>query len=98
MKIIINVLKNKYILTFLCLTVWVLFFDKNDLATIIKMKRDVKQLEEERDYYTTEIKKINFELKELTTNIKALEKFAREKYLMKRDNEDIFVIVEKKNI
>jgi len=95
MNKILSVLKNKYIITSVFLTVWVLFFDKNDLRTLLKMKREVSQLEEERNYYTREIAKITFELSELTTNTPTLEKFAREKYLMKKDNEDLFVIVTK---
>lgn len=95
MNKIIGILKNKYIITSVFLIVWVLFFDKNDLRTLVKMKREVSQLQEEKDYYTREIAKIVFELSELTTNISALEKFAREKYLMKKDNEEVFVIVTK---
>lgn len=83
-------------LTLTALTVWVLFFDKNDLSTQIELRKDVKQLEEERNYYAHEIADITSDIRELTTNPKTLEKFAREKYLMKRDNEDIFVIVESK--
>jgi cell division protein FtsB len=96
MKKVISALKNKYFLTVIILTVWVLFFDKNDLKTQIDFKKQVKQLEEERNYYAKENAEISRELKELTTNPKTIEKFAREKYLMKRDNEDIFVIVEEK--
>ena len=95
MKKIILALKNKYVLTSACLIIWIALFDKNDLRTLVKQLSEVKQLEEEKGYYLNEINKINFELKELTTNSNALEKFAREKYLMKRDNEDIFVIVVK---
>jgi len=95
MNKIIGILKNKYIITSVFLIVWVLFFDKNDLRTLAKMKREVSQLQEEKDYYTREIAKIAFELSELTTNISALEKFARENYLMKKDNEEVFVIVTK---
>jgi cell division protein FtsB len=94
MKKIISALKNKYILTVIILAVWVLFFDKNDLKTQIEFKKQVKQLEEERNYYAKENTEVSRELKELTTNRKTIEKFAREKYYMKRDNEDIFVIVE----
>ena len=64
-----------------------------DLKTF---KIALEQLEEERNYFTREIRGITSDIKELTTNPKTLEKFAREKYLMKRDNEDIFVIVEEK--
>jgi cell division protein FtsB len=96
MKKIISTLKNKYLLTVIILAVWVLFFDKNDLKTQIEFKKQVKQLEEERNYYAKENTEVSRELKELTTNPKTIEKFAREKYYMKRDNEDIFVIVEEK--
>lgn len=95
MKTIFSYLKNKYILTLLGLAVWVAFFDKNDLSTQLELKKEVQKLEEERNYYANEIKSINSDIKELNTNPKTLEKFARENYLMKRDNEDIFVIVEK---
>jgi len=87
-------LRNKYLLTIVGLAVWIAFFDKNDLKTQLELRDDVKKLEEERNYYATEIKQITSDIKELNTNPKTLEKFAREKYLMKKDNEDIFVIVE----
>jgi len=96
MKKILFVLKNKYLLTVIGLTVWVIFFDKNDLRTQLELHRQVRQLEKERGYFVQEITSITADTKELTTNPKTLEKFAREKYLMKRNNEDIFVIVEDK--
>jgi cell division protein FtsB len=89
------ILKNKYLLTIVGLIVWVIFFDKNDLTTQIKLRQEVKQLEDEKNYFTLAISEITSDIKELSTNPKTLEKFAREKYLMKRDNEDIFVIVER---
>lgn len=97
MKKVISFLKNKYLITITTLAVWVVFFDKNDLSTQIELRSEVKQLEEERNYYAHEIAGITSDIRELTTNPKTLEKFAREKYLMKRDNEDIFVIVEESN-
>ena len=96
MKNILSVLKNKYLLTVIGLGVWVIFFDKNDLRTQLELRKDVKKLEEERNYFAKEIHSITSDIKELYTNPKTLEKFAREKYLMKRDNEDIFKIVEEK--
>ncbi len=92
----ISFLKNKYILTLIILVTWILFFDKNDLKTQIEFRKEVKQLEEERNYFAKENAEITRDLKDLTTNQKTIEKFAREKYLMKRDNEDIFVIVEER--
>lgn len=96
MKNTLHLLKNKYLLTVIGLTVWVIFFDKNDLSTQIKLRHQVQQLEDEKNYFTTEIEQITADIKELSSNPKTLEKFGREKYLMKRDNEDIFVIVEEK--
>ena len=87
------IFRNKYVLTLIALLVWVIFFDKNDFSSQYKIRKDVKQLEEEKRYFIKEIAEIKDDLKELTSNPKTLEKFAREKYLMKRDNEDIFVIV-----
>lgn len=97
MKRIATFIKNKYLLTIIGLTVWVAFFDKNDLKTQFELRKEVRQLEAERNYYAKEISGITADSKELTSNPKTLEKFAREKYYMKRDNEDIFVIVEEKN-
>ncbi len=94
MKNITSVLKNKYLITVIVLTVWVIFFDKNDLKTQLELRAEVQKLEEERSYFAKEINSITSTIKELYTNPKTLEKFAREEYLMKRDNEDIFVIVE----
>ncbi len=96
MRKILPFLKNKYLLTVIGLLVWVIFFDKNDLGTQIELRQQVKQLEKERNYFSQEISVITSDIKELTTNPHTLEKFAREKYLMKRNNEDIFVIVEDK--
>ena len=94
MKKIFSIIRNKYLLTIIGLVVWIVFFDKNDLKTQLKLRDDVKKLQEERNYYAAEIKQITSDISELNTNPETLEKFAREKYLMKKDNEDVFVIVE----
>ncbi len=95
MKTLLKIVKNKYLLTIIGLSVWLCFFDRNDLFTQLEMKRKVNKLEGEKQYYQNEISNNKNELVELQTNSKNLEKFAREKYLMKRDNEDVFVIVRK---
>ena len=93
-KILLRVLKNKYLITSLALVVWLLFFDKNDILSQVDRSKELRALEEERNYYQKEIEKSKQDMKELQTNPKNLEKFAREKYLMKKPNEDVFVIVE----
>lgn len=78
--------------------VWMVFFDKNDLFSQYQYHSQLSKLKHERDFYQKETAKVHQELDELTTNKEMLEKFAREKYLMKKDNEDVFVIVkDKKN-
>ncbi|MGL4599785.1 MAG: FtsB family cell division protein [Bacteroidia bacterium] len=92
-QFLLRILKNKYVLAILLLAGWLLIFDKNDLFTQLKRSKEVKTLEAERDYYVQEIERSKRETKELQSNPKLLEKFAREHYLMKRDNEDVYIIV-----
>lgn len=87
-------IKNKYFLAVLFLIVWLAFFDRNDLLSQYRLRNKVKELEVEKSYFTSEINKNREDLHDLKTNKASLEKFAREKYLMKREDEDIFVLVE----
>jgi cell division protein FtsB len=70
-----------------------LFFDRHDLMSQYEYSTQVNKLEEEKEFYTKETEQVRKDLKELTTNRERLEKFAREKYLMKKENEDVFVII-----
>ena len=97
MKKILVILKNKYFLTFIVLLVYILFFDRNDIISQIELTRKLNKLKQEKKYFSDEVEKNKKEMNELKTNPENLEKFAREKYLMKKDNEDIFVIVEEKD-
>lgn len=90
---IFKIFTNKYVITSLLFIVWILFFDRNNLLSQFSNKQKLKTLQVDRDYYSDEIKRNSADLKELDDNVKSLEKFAREKYLMKRENEDIFLIV-----
>jgi len=94
-KKILKVLKNKFLLTIIGLGVWLTFFDRNDIFTQYDLKQQVNKLEKERNYYVAEIADNKQNIDELHTNQKSLEKFARETYLMKKDNEEVFVIVKK---
>ena len=96
MKRLINLLKNKFFLVTLAFLVWMIFFDRNDLFSQYEYRKQVSKLEKERDFYKKETDQVNKELDELTSDPQQLEKFAREKYLMKKDNEDVFVIVHEK--
>lgn len=97
MKKIIPFFKNKYAITFLALLTWLLFFDRYDVFSQLEQRKELKKLRLDRDYYKQEIDKNSKDLLELKTNPKTLEKYAREKYLMKKDDEEIFVIIDKTN-
>lgn len=89
-------LKNKYVIASIALFAWLIFFDGNDFFAQYSYRKKLKELEKEKEYYQVEIEKNRNELQSLVSSKKNLEKFAREKYLMKKDNEDIFVILDKK--
>jgi cell division protein FtsB len=74
---------------------WLLYFDKNDVFTQYELIKKCNKLNSEKEYYIFEIENNKKEVEELQSNLKSLETFAREKYLMKRDNEDVFVFVQK---
>lgn len=93
MNRLLNLLKNKYFLATVFFVVWMLFFDRNDLMSQYDYCSQLSKLENEKEFYTKETAQVKTDLDELTTNKERLEKFAREKYLMKKDNEDVFVIV-----
>ncbi|MBD3750221.1 MAG: septum formation initiator family protein [Sphingobacteriales bacterium] len=94
MKRLFQLVKNKYFLASLAFVVWMLFFDRNDMASQLQYRSKVQKLEEEKDFYTKEITKAEKDLQELTTNPERLEKFARERYYMRRDDEDVYVVVD----
>jgi cell division protein FtsB len=89
-----KILKNKYALSAFAFLIWISFFDQNNLITQFQYQRELNKLEEEQEFYQEELKVIQEDLEELQSNPKTLEKFAREKYLMKKDDEELFVIVE----
>lgn len=97
MKRLIDLFKNKFFLVAVAFVVWMTFFDKNDLLSQYQYHQQVSKLEQERDFYKTETDKVSKDLEELTSNPQQLEKFAREKYLMRKDNEDVFVVVKEKD-
>jgi cell division protein DivIC len=75
--------------------VWLTFLDSNDLISRFKMGAKLRSLENEKEYYQQKVAEVEKDRVELMTNKELLEKFAREKYLMKKETEDIFVIEEK---
>jgi cell division protein FtsB len=87
-------LRNKYLIAILAFVIWLLVFDRNSLVDRIRYLRTRQDLEDEKQYYIEKIEEDSRRLNELKTDRDNLEKFAREQYLMKRENEDVFVIVQ----
>lgn len=87
--------KNFYLMTGFCFLIWMLFLDSNDLISRFKMTAKVRSLENEKEFYLEKISEVEKDRQELMTNKELLEKFAREKYLMKKESEDIFIVLEK---
>ena len=87
-------LKNKYVLTISVFAIWMLFFDQNNVVDQLKMSIEINQLEDDRAYYLEQIQKDSTRFHELTTDRDNLEKYAREQFLMKKPDEDVFVVIE----
>lgn len=84
-------LRNSYLLIFIIFAVWMLFVDANSLFIHNDLNNEIDDLEQEKEYYKKEIEIDKKAIKKLS-NDEGLEKFAREQYYMKKDNEEIFVI------
>lgn len=83
--------KNIFIIIFVVFAVWMLFFDTNSWLIHHELNTDIEALKNEKKYYKREIEKDNKAIKKLSTD-EGLEKFAREEYYMKKDDEEIFLI------
>ena len=94
---LIKLLRNKYFFTTLAFLIWMVFFDNHNFISQVKLTKELKEYREIKSYYLEEIRKDSIAALELMTNMDNLERFAREKYMMKRDNEDIFLIIRENN-
>ena len=83
--------KNLFVIILIAFAIWMLFFDANSYLIHHELNSEIDDLEDEKDYYRREIEKDKKALEELSTD-EGLEKLAREKYYMKRENEEIYII------
>jgi len=88
----LKLLKNKYVLTLLIFAVWMIFFDQNSFMSQRKYTKELNQLEARKKLYTKQNEILILQRDELFGSYDNLEKLAREKYLMKRDDEDVYLI------
>ena len=86
------ILKNKYFISLVAFALLMLFYDRNNIFVQIDRKKQLNDLLTSKKFYEDEIEKTKKELYELQNNPAALEKYARENFYMKRDNEDVFIV------
>ena len=89
---IFNILRNKYLIAFVVFAAVMLFFDHNNIFEQWDRRQQLNDLQAGKKFYQEQIKKTKTELADLQNNPAALEKYARENYFMKKDNEDLFII------
>ena len=92
LKNLFSYLKNKYVLTVLAFLIWMMFFDRNDVFMQFSQRSKLSQMQQDKLYFKEEIEKNQKIMDDLMNNPEKLERFAREKYLMKKDDEDVYVI------
>jgi cell division protein FtsB len=90
---LVKKLKNPFVLITFFFVVWMLFFDTNSYINQRELSKTIDQLEKDQKHYRMEIIKDSIALEELS-NSEGIEKYAREKYFMKKENEEIFIIEE----
>ncbi|MBL0743261.1 FtsB family cell division protein [Chryseolinea lacunae] len=87
--------RNFYVLSIVCFVIWMIALDSNNMISRFQLSSKRNSLENEKEYYEEKIKEVEKDRDELFGDRESLEKFAREKYLMKKETEDIFIVAEK---
>ncbi len=93
-KTILSHCKNKFAIATAVFVLWISFLDQNNLLNLMSSRRNLRDMKEQKEYYAKKIESDIQKTKELVSDEENLEKFAREQYLMKKPNEDVFIIVE----
>ena len=88
------IFRNFYVVGIVFFLVWMTVLDQNDFISRFRLTAKLRSLENEKEYYQEKIQEVQKDHDELFGERESLEKFAREKYLMKKDTEEIFLIVE----
>ncbi len=91
-KKVLKLLTSFYVLASLVFLIWMVFFDENDLVNQWRLKSRIRELEREKLYYLEMISKLEQEKTSLLLDEELLERFARERYLMKKPGEEVYII------
>ena len=93
-RVIVKIIRNKYLLSLSLFVAWVFFFDSRDVFSQLEKRAELNSLLETKSFYEQEIALAKKQLSDIQSNTAALEKIAREKYKMKKNNEDLFIVEE----
>lgn len=86
-----KLLSNIYLIIFIIFLFWILFFDSNSILVNLKLQKEINQLIERKIELEEQIS-IDKKIISSLENIDSLERYAREKLYMKRENEEIYII------
>lgn len=94
MKKLPSIFKNFFFLTSVLFLIWMFFINSMDVFSVLKLKSKLSELKDQKEYYLQKIENVKKDREALLNNEELLEKFARENYLMKKPNEDVFIVEE----
>jgi cell division protein FtsB len=91
LKKIFPILINRYFLVSVGFVVWMLFFDQRDYFQQKERASELNKVEAAKKYYNDEIESTKKQLNNIQSNPTAIEKYARERYLLKREGEEVYL-------
>jgi cell division protein DivIC len=94
LKKIFRLFINKYTITITVFAVWMVFFDSNSILNRMKHKEKLNSIKQEKKFYLDEIRQDSVLSQKLLSDTSEIEKFAREHYLMKKEKEDVFLVID----
>lgn len=89
-----KLLKNRYLIAGVAFLIWLLFFDRYDLYTQYQFQKEKDRLEQDKNFYSSEIERIERAIHDVQYDANEIKRIAREKYQMKKSSEDVYIIVE----
>lgn len=87
---------NKYLIVSVFFVIWMVFFDQNSFFIHRELDREINQLTQEKEYYQEKLDKENAQIERMKNDTTEIERIAREKHFLKKENEDVFIIEEQK--
>lgn len=87
---------NKYLIVTILFVVWMFFFDQNSYFIHKELDKEIKTLNYDKKYYKEKLEKESIQIKQMNTDPEEVERIAREKYFLKKENEEVFIVEKRK--